>query len=77
MLIILYSPLAENDESVPLKEAPIERTVLMHFLLVCGLLLAQEKPIPPTELSKGGSELKEAFAKAEGTVRLLLIVSPG
>jgi hypothetical protein len=30
-----------------------------------------------TELSRGGAELKEEFAKAEGNVRMLLIVSPG
>jgi hypothetical protein len=49
----------------------------MHLLLVPALLFAQHKSIPPRELSKGGTELKEAFAKAAGKVRLLLIVSPG
>jgi hypothetical protein len=49
----------------------------MHFLLTSALLLAQDKPAAPAELSKGESELKAAFAQAEGKVRLLLIVSPG
>jgi hypothetical protein len=49
----------------------------MYLLLACALLCAQDKPAPPIELSKGGTELREAFAKAEGNVRLLLIVSPG
>ena len=49
----------------------------MHLLLASTLLFAQDKPAPPIGLSKGGCELKEAFAKAEGKVRLLLIVSPG
>jgi hypothetical protein len=49
----------------------------MHLLLLSALLLAQEKSPPPSELTKGGTELKEAFAKAAGKVRLLLIVSPG
>jgi hypothetical protein len=49
----------------------------MHLLLVSALLFAQHKSTPPSELSKGGTELKEAFAQAAGKVRLLLIVSPG
>ncbi len=48
----------------------------MHLLLVSALFVAQEKAAP-TELSKGGTELQEAFAKAQGKVRLILIVSPG
>jgi hypothetical protein len=49
----------------------------MYLLLASALLFVQDKPAAPIELSKGGTELKEAFAKAEGNVRLLLIVSPG
>src|SRR5262249_54292244 len=53
------------------------RTDRMHPLFACVLLLPQDKPAAPRELSKGGTELKRAFAEAEGKVRLLLIVSPG
>ena len=49
----------------------------MYLVLVSALLFAQEKPVAPTELSKGSTELREAFAKAEGKVRMLLILSPG
>jgi len=49
----------------------------MHLLVAAAMLLAQVKPAELTELSAGGAGLKEAFAKAEGNVRLLLIVSPG
>ena len=49
----------------------------MHLLLISVLLFAQHKSTPPIELTKGSTELKEAFAKAAGKVRLLLIVSPG
>jgi hypothetical protein len=49
----------------------------MSLLLASALFFAQDKPAAPSELSQGGTELKAAFAKAEGKVRLLLIVSPG
>jgi hypothetical protein len=49
----------------------------MHLLLASALLFAQDMPTAPSELSKGSTELKVAFAEAEGKVRLLLIVSPG
>ncbi|MCI0639883.1 MAG: hypothetical protein L0Y72_08005 [Gemmataceae bacterium] len=48
----------------------------MDLLLASMALLAQDRSAPPRELSRGGVELKQAFAKAEGKVRLLLIVSP-
>jgi hypothetical protein len=49
----------------------------MPLLLVYALIFAPDQSTSPRELSKGGTELKEAFNKAEGQVRLLLLVSPG
>jgi hypothetical protein len=49
----------------------------MQFLLVSALFISQDKPATLTDLSGNGIELKEAFNKAAGNVRLLLIVSPG
>jgi hypothetical protein len=49
----------------------------MPLLFVSALLFGQDQSTSPRELSPGGTELKEAFRKAKGQVRLLLLVSPG
>jgi hypothetical protein len=48
----------------------------MYDALLFFLLIASGRPAL-TDLSAGGIELRQAFEKAEGDVRLVLLLSPG
>jgi len=48
----------------------------MLAALLSALLATADQP-QLTDLSKGATELKKAFDKEKGCVRILLIVSPG
>jgi hypothetical protein len=48
----------------------------MLGFLIATLAVASHKPAL-TDLSPGGVELKRAFERADGDVRMLLLLSPG
>jgi hypothetical protein len=50
--------------------------ISMHHLFVSLLIVVSEKP-PLIDLSVGGIELRQAFEKDGGDVRLVLLLSPG
>ena len=49
---------------------------MTYFALALAVLAAPRTPSPMIDLSAGATELKEAFNKADGRVRLVLFLSP-